>query len=685
VSLDTPVEAREELAPELEAEPEARIEHRAASVGLALLPGALVVYFAFEGGGYFAGSVAFVALLLTQVLVVRVLFAERPFAGVSRGHAIAVGVFASYVGWTLASALWSDAESRALVEFDRALLYLLLLLLFGLIPRRRWRMPWMVRGLAAGALVVCTVSLITRVLPNVWPTPPSIANNRLSYPITYWNALGILASVGILLLLGITSNPRESRVGQALAAAGIPIAATTLFLTFSRGAIAALLVGLVVFVMTARSRALVGALLATVPTTAVALLVAYHASLLDTLTPTTPAAVVEGHRVAIAVALAAAAAGMIRVGVSPLERWLERSSRRFAIARGTRRGAAVGALAVLVAVAVAAGGPAWVSRQYSRFMKGTPTRSADLRARLTDPSSNGRIDHWRVALKAFSSAPVLGSGAGTYEFSWYRYRRLKRVSVVDAHNLYLETVSELGLVGFVLLVGPLVAILVALARRIGGPNRVVYAALFSAVLAWALHAAVDWDWEMPVVTAWVFAVGGAVLARRRETDGAPATASGGRVPLALGLLVVAVTPALLMLSQVHLQRAADAFEAGKCARAEHEALSAIDVLSVRPEPYQILGYCDISDGRAQDAVAAMRHAVQQEPGSWEYHYGLSIADSYAGINPQHELITAMRLDPGDALVGQMRPVLRTDSRAVWLATAQRAYAATLASGRLTLR
>jgi Flp pilus assembly protein TadD len=151
------------------------------------------------------------------------------------------------------------------------------------------------------------------------------------------------------------------------------------------------------------------------------------------------------------------------------------------------------------------------------------------------------------------------------------------------------------------------------------------------------------------------------------------------------LLVGAVTPALILLSQGPLQRAADALYHGNCNRAEHEALSSIGVLAVRPEPYQILGYCDISDGRTQDAVAAMHEAVYQEPGSWEFHYGLAIADAYAGIDPRPAQATAMRLDPGDPSVEQMAPVLRTDSPGRWLATARSAYAHTLASARLTRR
>ena len=107
---------------------------------------------------------------------------------------------------------------------------------------------------------------------------------------------------------------------RVLAAAGTPIVASTLLLTFSRGAIAALVVGVVVFVVLGRSSTLAGALLAVVPATAVAVLVTYHANLLATLHPTTPAAVAQGRTVAFAVAGCVAGAAIIRLLAVVLDR-----------------------------------------------------------------------------------------------------------------------------------------------------------------------------------------------------------------------------------------------------------------------------------------------------------------------------------------------------------------------------
>ena len=91
-----------------------------------------------------------------------------------------------------------------------------------------------------------------------------------------------------------------------------PLLAATLFFTFSRGAIAAGAIGLVVYVLVARPSGLLSGVLATVPATVVLVVVAYHANLLDTIDPTTPAAVSQGHRVALAAGICAAVCAGLR-------------------------------------------------------------------------------------------------------------------------------------------------------------------------------------------------------------------------------------------------------------------------------------------------------------------------------------------------------------------------------------
>jgi hypothetical protein len=348
-----------------------------------------------------------------------------------------------------------------------------------------------------------------------------------------------------------------------------------------------------------------------------------------------------------------------------------------------------GTAIVVVAVALAAGGASWIGDQYHGFVKGADlSQNKDLRTRLTDPSSNGRTDHWRAALDGFSDHPLHGTGAGTYQFTWEQRRRTE-VTVVDAHGLYLETMSELGIVGVALLLAIVLAILATLLRRSTGLNRGYYAALFGAGLAWALHAGIDWDWEMPAVTAWFFAVGGAALAARgrtNRTEPAPVLANGNRVAIAAAFLVLSITPALLMLSQARVSDAAAAFGRDDCRAAADDALSAIDYLAVRPEPYQMLGYCNLEQGRLTQAVAAVNKAVEQEPESWEFHYSLAIARAEAGMDPRAEIATAARLNPREALVKDAAAAFRAKaSTAAWERAGARARSEALDSGRLTLK
>jgi hypothetical protein len=665
--------------------PRARIEHRVAGWVLAILPGALVLYFGFNGGGFFPGTVGFACIIVIQLLIGRVLLADEPFEGFTRPFAIVAGLLAAYAGWILLSGLWADARDRTLVEFDRALLYLMLFLLFGFVARTRSRIPWMVRGLTVAIFVVCAVGLFSRLRPDLLKTKADLAVDRLSYPLTYWNALGILAAVGILLALGLAATPRERRPVRALAAGTLPILAMTLYFTFSRGAIVALVLGLIVFLLTARTSALPGALLAGVPLTAVALVSAYNAGELASERLKSAAAISEGKHLVTVVLLCTAGVVLLRAILAVL---LDRRLAGIEVTPARRRAGRTGlaaAAALVLAIALALGGPGYVSRQWHAFFHAKPVNSrVDLRNRLTDPSNNGRTEHWSAALDAFDAHPLRGSGAGTYEFTWHR-RRHVQVTVQDAHSLYVEVMSELGIVGLLLLVGVVVGIWAALFRRVSSRrNRALYASLLGASVAWAVHAGVDWDWEMPGATAWFFAVGGTALASRPRGDRprGPA-AQRSRVPVAAALAVSAITPVLLLLSQSRLQDAYGAFRRDDCHVASRRAIDSIQVLAVRPQPYRILGFCDITEGRPSEAVAAMRKAVEQEPGNWESRYSLALALAAAGRDPQPELREAARLNPLEGLIKSAARAFRDGSPTDRQRRAAAQVDAALDSGRLT--
>jgi hypothetical protein len=654
---------------------------KAARGALMLLPGAALVYLSFNGGGFFPNTPAFVAILLIEALVLRVTLADDPAAGMTPPVLVAAAALAVYAGWTLLSATWSHSTARALIEFDRALLYLLVVVLMGSVVRRPGELRWTVRVLVIGLLVVCGAGLISRILPDVLPTGSSIASDRLSYPLTYWNALGLMAALGFILSLHLASDDQEPPLVRVLAMVGPPVFAATAFFTFSRGSVVAGVIGTLVYACVARPRALLNVLLVTVPATVIVLIAAYGADQLDEASPSV-AAIPQGKHVATVLALCVLGSLLARGLLLPLDRSLARLALPPNLRVPVFATVAVVAMVAIGVFTAAAHVPHYVSTQYDRFVEGTPPKETKgLRQRFTDPSSNGRLRNWRVAVDSFDRSPFEGSGAGTYVLVWARHRDTG-ARVTDAHSLYLEVAGELGIVGILALLIAIGSIFIGLAVQARGQNRGLYAALIAAGVAWALHAGVDWDWEMPAATLWFFAVGSRALAARK---GAPAVPRNRRLPILLGLalLVSTVLPVLITLSQGRLDDSGDAFRRGDCQTAHRQAVRSLRVFATRSEPYEILAYCNLRNGAPRQALEAMREALRRDPDNWGYHYGMAVALAANGKDPRREARLARKLNPREPIARRLPRRFATSSRSRWRTEAERARFAMVQAGLLT--
>jgi len=657
-----------------------------AMTALMLLPGALVVFMGFNAGGYFPAAPAAAAIVLAQILLARSLRSRYPFEGLARGTLVAIGALGLYAALTLASALWSHSTSRALIEFDRTWLYLVVLVLFGSVRTSAADVRWLIRGLALGASIVCLAGLISRVAPDAWHTAPDVANERLSYPVTYWNALGLLAALAIVLAFHLTCTLSERRWVRIIAAGLLPLLAVTLFFTFSRGAIAAAVIGLVLYVLVARPRGLQSGALATLPGCGVLLLLAYHANLLDTVDPTTPAAVAQGHRLALAAgACVAACAGLRLLLASVLDPRLRRGAGRGRMGGHARLAAIAGAAAAVLVVGLAFGAPRSLAHDWSLFFSGAAPNGnqGDLRQRLTDPANNGRSDLWHVALHGFGSAPINGHGAGTFQILWDR-KRPYFAHDVNAHGLYLQAMAEFGILGLLALLALVGAVLAGLGSRARGRRRSLYGALLAVAIVWALHAGVDWDWEMPVVTLGFFAAAGAALSPRGQPAQRWAPSKRSRAILALACLAGVVLPMLIIGSQSRLDRAERALYASDCTKATAAARSSLDFLSVRPQPYEILGFCALRRGEPRRGVSAMREALSRDAGSWETYYALAIAQAADGADPRAAGRRALRMNPHEPLTLEAVRMLRGSGARRWRAEAPGLLAAALASNDLSI-
>jgi hypothetical protein len=106
----------------------------------------------------------------------------------------------------------------------------------------------------------------------------------------------------------------------------------------------------------------------------------------------------------------------------------------------------------------------------------------------TPAAAGDRAFYWSGARDTALAHPAGGTGAGTFGLVHLQWPYAR-----DAHSLYLQALSELGVPGLLSLVAfvtfPLV---LAIRRRLAAPA--------AGLAVFALHAGVDWDWQLPVVT-----------------------------------------------------------------------------------------------------------------------------------------------------------------------------------------
>jgi O-antigen ligase len=383
---------------------------------LMLLAPAALIYLSFNAGGYFPSAPGFVAIVFAQALILRSTLAGRPFEGFSRTLAIPLLALVLYAAWQLASTLWSHATSASLDSYDRTLLYVLAFALFGSLRYTPQRMRWLLRALVAGMAAVCLIGLISRVLPHAWPTASSFFNDRLNYPLTYWNAEGMLATTALILGFHLSADRDEHWSVRVLAAALLPAIAATLLLTFSRGAMGVAIVGLLAYCVLTRLHTLPATLLATVPSTAIALRSAWDATLLASSKPTSAAAVTQGRHVAVVVGACMVGAGLLRGALLLVDRALVRMPVvRNPPRRTVRVGIGAAAAVIVLAVVLALGAAGFAQREYDKFVneKSGP-HTAQTRERLSDPANNGRLSLWKAAVRIYDTQKLRGTGAAGY-------------------------------------------------------------------------------------------------------------------------------------------------------------------------------------------------------------------------------------------------------------------------------
>jgi len=439
--------------------------------------------------------------------------------------------------WTGVTVVWSIAPESTWAQFNRTVAYVVVLVLAvtaGASDRRA--LVAAAAGFVGISVLVALYALGGKVAPGlhvggVFSLDHTASVSRLRAPLEYWNALGLICALAAPLALRFAAASEAPRLARLAALASLLVLIVTLGLTYSRGGMLALGVGVAVAVALCaprlRTLLLFGlAAVASVPP------LAFAFTRPDLTGNGVPLAARQDDGLVLLAILLACMGVLLVCGalLVSLERRIAAHPRR---ARAIARlGAVAAAAALLVIVAGAAASP----RGIGGGAKGGAERSSTQRQddktdprRLTSTSTSNRGAWWAEARGAAADRPVQGWGAGSFFLLHRRYRH-NTLDVLQPHSVPLQWLSETGVVGLGLGLGAFLALItagaVAVRRTIAaGLDRAVGAAACAAGAAWLVHGTVDWDWDIPGVTIPALVLLGLVVgAGARAPEGAPSPA-----------------------------------------------------------------------------------------------------------------------------------------------------------------
>jgi len=604
-------------------------------LGTVLLPFALVLYLALEGGGYDEIVRSEVGVAAWWVVLLGAAVGVLPAARLGRASWIALGALGAFAAWTAVGIGWSESSERSVAEVARVA-SLLGIFTLALCAQGRDGVRRTASAVGAAIAVVASLALLSRLHPSWFPANEiaeelPAATGRLAYPLNYWNGLAAFIAIGIPLVAVLALRARHL-VAQSLATAALPAMATAAFFTFSRGGALEVAVGLAVLL------ALYPARRAALPTLAVAavgsgILIA-AATQRDALEAgaLTEAARSQGDELLAMTLVVCAGVGLLRAAIGLAARHGVGPRVRIS-PRAAGVAAVTGAVVALVAF-IAAGGPGKLDRAWEDFKEPTGV-ALGTAERFESASGSGRYQWWQGALDANATDPLVGIGPGTFEYHWAREGTIPGF-VRDAHSLYLETLAELGVVGLLLVLAAVAVPLAVGARRAlrAAPEaRAWLAAALAAGVTFAVAAAIDWAWELTVLPVIFLLLAAALLAGGAERTGSrPALprAPAARAALGAGAVVALVAIAIPLASTASVRDSQAQVRAAQLGPALTDARSARDLQPYASTPALQEALVLELAGDTQGAAAAARQATAEEPTNWRTWLVLSRIEALAG-------------------------------------------------------
>jgi tetratricopeptide (TPR) repeat protein len=296
------------------------------------------------------------------------------------------------------------------------------------------------------------------------------------------------------------------------------------------------------------------------------------------------------------------------------------------------------AIVVLCGAALAlvrVGGPSGAVREFSHA---GPSVKADRSRRLFSLSGSSRAQYWHVAWRDYRQHPWLGSGAGSFQRYWLQSRPAD-LPVLDAHSLYLETLAELGPIGLWLLAAllalPVAAAVIARRHPLAAPA-------FGGYVAYLVHAAQDWDWELPAVTLAALGCAAALLILAGREPRSPLSRQTRAAALVAAVLLALIALGALAGNET-LAAANASLDADNPARAARDARWAKQLVPWSPDPWRLHGEALLAQGNLDVAKRDFLTALRKDPSDWDTWVDLTLVTQ--GAERKRAVQRAQRLNP----------------------------------------
>ena len=601
-----------------------------------------------------AGAVCAAALLLAP--------GARSLSAAAR---VALAAFAGLAVLTGLSITWAIDPSGAWIEANRTLT-LFAAFAAGLALARLAPERW--RALLAGVLLACAGVSLYALLTKVFPAglAPDETYARLELPFEYWNGVGLMAALGIPPALWLGSRREGHGLVNALAVPVLAVLLITVLVAYSRGALAAALVGCALWFWLVPLRLRSAAILT--PAAVAAALASVWTFTQDGLDKdAAPLWQRSNAGDEFGVLLLAVGVVLFAVGLVIVFRRDE-----LRLTAQARRAWGIALLVGLALVPVAVAGALAAS---DRGLSGSVSHGWHS---LTDPDANTppndpsrltaigsvRARYWRDAIEIFKARPGVGVGAGGYAIARTRFRH-DTLDVRHAHGYLVQTAADLGITGLALSLALLAAwIAAALAAtgtwrgrppELGDGERHGLIALATLVVVFGVHSLLDWTWFIPGTTLPAMLCAGWVAGR---APGAPRVVAdpaldrwlrgGAAVLVAAAALAAAFSATRPEKAATRIDDALVALAAGQPDRATQLAREAAQADPLAVDPLFAQSRIAAAQRLTPQAIAPLEHAVQLQPANprtWLHlaQFELTVLKDPAAA--KRDVAPALYLDP----------------------------------------